>query len=86
MHKEMIRVTPEQRKQKIYALAEADADFRALLSEYLPAKTWFEKCTAWLPRKLRNRLHTYPGIGYFLHHQMVNLVCLHMRFPEEDQL
>ena len=77
-------MTPDERRQRIYELTEADKDFQAMLAEYLSAKAWFEKHIRWIPAKLRSRLLSYPGMGHFLYHQLLNLVCQHMRFPDEE--
>ena len=77
-------LTPDERRARIYQMAEADPDYIQMKAEYEPAKKWFEKVVGRLPKKLRNRLFTYPGMGYFMHHKMLNIICDHMKFADED--
>lgn len=79
-----MKLTPEQRRERIYEIAEADGDYRALKAEYGPGKALFEKTVDRMPKKLRDKLWVYPGTGYFLHHRMLNLICQHMKFKDED--
>ena len=77
-------LTPEQRRARIHAMAEADPDYIRMKAEYEPGKKWFENVVGRLPRKLRNRLFIYPGMGYFMHHKMLNIICDNMKFCDED--
>ena len=55
----------------------------AMMAEYEAAQTRFRKFADKMPRRLRNLLYSYPGMGYFLYHQMLNLVSETMIFPDE---
>ena len=77
-------LTPEQRLDRIYQLAETDAEYRKMKAEYEPGKAWFEKTMGRLPEKLRNRVWAYPGMGYFMHHRMLILICRNMKFVDEE--
>lgn len=74
---------PLERRRKIYEMAEADEEYRKMKAEYDRAQARFTRLTDHLPRRLRNLLWTYPGMGYFLHHRMLTLICETMSFPEE---
>lgn len=80
----IMKLTPLERRARIYSMAEADPDYTKMKAEYEPAKTWFEKVVGRLPKKLRNRLFTYPGMGYFMHHRMLTIICENMKFCDED--
>lgn len=73
-----------ERRQKIQAMAMEDEEFRKMYAEYENARTCFRKFADKMPRRLRNLLYSYPGMGYFLYHQLLNLVSEHMIFPDEQ--
>jgi len=72
-----------ERRKRIQETAMADTEFAAMLAEYEAAQTRFRKFADKMPRRLRNLLYSYPGMGYFLYHQMLNLVSETMIFPDE---
>ena len=76
--------TPDERRWHIYKLAEQDEKYRTIKKEYDAGKVWFEKVTNKLPRKLSNKLWVYPGMGYFMHHRMLTLICENMKFIDEE--
>ena len=79
-----MKLTPLERRQRIHAIAEADPDYIQMNAEYEPARIWFEKVVTRLPNGLRNRLFTYPSMGYFMHHRMLTIICENMKFFDED--
>lgn len=74
---------PVERRKRIDEMAQADAGFRRAREEYDRAKALFDQFALSLPEDQRNLLQAYPGMGYFLHHKMLNLICEHMRFEDE---
>lgn len=78
-----MELTPDERRVRIYKMAEADPDYIKMKAEYDVGKAWFEKVVSRLPKKLRNHLFVYPGMGYFMHHQMLNIICNNMKFIDE---
>lgn len=72
-----------ERRKRIQEIAFEDSEFRAMHAEYEAAQTRFRKFADKMPKRLRNLLYSYPGMGYFLYHQMLNLVSEHMVFPDE---
>lgn len=80
-----MKLTPQQRRNRIMELARKDEEYRHMMEEYGPAKTRFEKFVDKLPLPVRNLLWSYPGMGYLLHGRILTLVCEHMRFPDEDE-
>ena len=79
-----MKMTPEQRRKRIYELVEADSECRRIYSEFEPARTRFTKLTNFLPKRTRNLLWSFPGLGYFLHHRMLTLICRNMKFSDEE--
>lgn len=79
-----MNMTPMERRSRIYEIAEADEEYGQMLAEYEAAKDRFERFVNRLPRKLRNLLWSYPGMGYFLHHRMLTIICKNMIFPDEQ--
>ena len=79
-----MKMTPEQRRKRIYELAEADSEYRKIYAEFEPAKDRFTKLTNLLPKRTRNLLWSYPGLGYFLHHRMLTVICQYMKFSDEE--
>lgn len=79
-----MKLTPEERRQRMDEIASQDENWKKMMEEYLPAKKRFTKFVDRLPKPLRELLWRYPGMGYFLHHRMLNLVAEHMRFEDEE--
>ena len=79
-----MKLTPDQRRQRLLRLMADDPDYARITASLLPAKAWFDKFTGWLPGKLRSRLREYPGMFYFLHQRVIDTVCREMRFPDEE--
>ena len=79
----MMKLTPKQRRQRLYDLMEKNPEFIKMKDAYTPAKTWFDSFTARLPRKLSNRLREYPGMMFFMHSRIIDTVCKEMQFPDE---
>lgn len=65
-------------------IAEADGEYQRMLAEYEPAKERFTKLVDRLPKRLRNLLWSYPGMGYLMHGKMLTLICEHMKFADEE--
>lgn len=78
-----MRFQPLERRRKMQEIAMENEEFRTMLTQYEAAQTRFQAFADRMPRRLRNMLYSYPGMGYFLYHQMLNLVSEHMVFPEE---
>ena len=79
-----MKLTPDQRRKRIYALMSENPEFVRMQKAYLPAKAWFDKFTAALPRPLRNRLREYPGMMFFIHSRTIDTICKQMKFPDEN--
>ena len=76
-------MTDMERRQRIYEICEQNKDYVACKAEYDKAYQKFTAFTDILPEKMRNFLWGVPGMGYFLHHRMLNIICEEMRFPGE---
>ena len=76
-------LTPEERRERIYEMTKRDPEFQKMYKDYAPGKEWFIKTTDKLPKELSNKLWQYPGMGYFIHHRMLTLICEHMKFEDE---
>ena len=79
-----MKLTPDQRRKRIYEMMAENQDFARMQEAYTPAKAWFDKFTAWLPSPLRNRLREYPGMMYFMHSRTIDIICKQMKFQDED--
>ena len=79
-----MKLTPEQRRSRIYEIAQKDAQYRRIKTECDAAEKRFTSFVDKLPKGLRNLLWGYPGMFYFLHHNLLNTVCEQMRFPDEE--
>ena len=79
-----MNMTPEQRRERIYEMAKSDSECCKMYEEFAQAKARFTKLTDLLPKRTRNLLWSYPGMGYFLHHRILTLICLHMKFSDEE--
>ena len=79
-----MKLTPLERRNRIYEMLDSDPECAKMKAEYESARSRFTKLTDRLPERLRNLLWTYPGMGYFLHHRTLNLICEHMKFPDEE--
>ena len=79
-----MKLTPDQRRKRIYEMMAENQDFVRMQEAYTPAKAWFDKFTAWLPSPLRNRLREYPGMMYFMHSRTIDIICKQMKFQDED--
>lgn len=74
----------KERREKLNAMVWEDPDFRSAWEEYERTKNKFEKLVRWMPRKVRNILWAYPGMGYFLYQRMMDYVCEQMIFQNES--
>ena len=79
-----MKLTPNQRRQRLYSLMRENPEYMKMKDAYDPAKTWFDLFTARLPGFLRNRLREYPGMMFFMHNRIIDTVCKQMQFPDED--
>lgn len=79
-----MKLTPDQRRQRIFEMMEENPDFARIKEAYLPAKSWFQKFTALIPGRLGNRLREYPGMMYLMYQRVIDAVCRNMRFPDEE--
>ena len=74
-----------ERRKKIYELARDDEEYRRIKAEYDRAKVLFDRFTLTLPEDQRNLLQSFPGMGHFLYHSMLSIICENMRFEDEVQ-
>lgn len=74
-----------ERRKKIYELARDDEEYRRIKAEYDRAKVLFDRFTLTLPEDQRNLLQSFPGMGHFLYHRMLSIICENMRFEDELQ-
>ena len=79
-----MKLTPDQRRKRIYDMMAENPDFAKMNAAYTPAKAWFDKFTALLPAPLRNRLREYPGMMFFMHSRTIDTICKQMKFQDED--
>ena len=79
-----MKLTPDQRRKRIQKMIEEHPELLRMQEAYTPAKTWFDKFTALLPRPLRNRIREYPGMMFFIHSRTLDIICKQMKFPDED--
>ena len=77
-------MTDLERRKRIYELCEQNEDYRAWKRQYDEASCKFAKITDKLPQKLRKFLWSVPGTGYFTHYRMLDVICVSMRFPDEE--
>ena len=80
-----MKLTPDQRRQRIYDMMGQNPDFLRMKSAYDQDKHWFDAFTACLPRRLCSRLRAYPGMMFFMHRRMLDTICRNMRFPDENE-
>lgn len=79
-----MKLTPDQRRDRVHKMMSENPDYKRMKAACDPAKTWFDKFTAHLPGKLRNRLREYPGMMYLMHQRTIDAVCKYMKFQDED--
>lgn len=78
-------MSPQQRRARIQEMAGADEEFRKILREFEPAREEFERIVEQFPLPLRNTLWSYPGMGHFLYHRLLNIVSEQLCFPDETE-
>lgn len=79
-----MRLTPQQRRSRIYEIAHKNAEYRRIEAECDAAEKRFTAFVNKLPKGLRNLLWSYPGMFYFRHHNLLNIICEQMVFPDEE--
>ena len=79
-----MKLTPAQRRQRLYDLMGENKEFMKMKDACDPAKRWFDAFTAWFPTRLRDRIREYPGMMYFIHSRTIDTICKQMKFPDED--
>ena len=79
-----MKMTPDQRRRRIFNIAEADEEYQQIMRELTSARNGFDQAVKWMPGNVRNQLGCFPGLGYFLFHRMLTIVCAHMIFPDEE--
>ena len=79
-----MKLTPDQRRQRIYEMMENNEEFRRIRAELDPAEARFRKFADRLPQVLRSRLCEYPGMQYFMYQRILDAVCRTMKFPDEE--
>ena len=77
-------LTPLERRERIHRMLEKDPEYVKMVDEYKKAENLFSGFTNRLPRKWSSFLWTLPGMGYLLHHKMLNYICENMIFSDED--
>lgn len=80
-----MKLTPGQRRFRIYRIAEGDEAYQKAKEQLDIAQTKFTHFSDRLPRFLRNFLWTYPGMQYFTHHRLLDVICDCMVFPDEQE-
>ena len=80
-----MKLTPVQRRQRLEEMIKSDPDCGQLWKEYMDARQRFTKMMERKPRKMRDRLWELPGVGYFLYHRVLMMVCDNMRFADETE-
>ena len=78
-------MTELERRQRLLALVKADARCGEMERECRLAQAALEEYSRELPEEQREFLWRYPGAMYYLYHWTMNVVCKHMRFPEEEE-
>lgn len=80
-----MKLTPLQRRQRLEDMIRSDPDCGQLWKEYMEAQQHFMKMMERKPQKTRDRLWRLPGVGYFLYHRVLMMVCKTMRFYDETE-
>lgn len=78
-----MRLTPLERRKRIQDLLGQDPKCSRMMAGYMQARDAFTRYTDGLPEKERDFLWRFPGEGYFLHQNILNLLCEYMRFEDE---
>ena len=76
--------TALDRRRRIYELMDQDPEIQKMMVEYKQGRKWFERATRWMPPGLHSKWWNFPGMGYFIYHRVLTLVCENMRFPDEE--
>ena len=79
-----MKLTPDQRRDRLQEMMDKNPDYLRMKAFYAPAKAWFDRFTAFLPKRLRSRLHEYPGMFYLMHQRTIDTICREMKFLDED--
>ena len=79
-----MKLTPDQRRQRLLQMMAENPELNRMKASFDPAKAWFDRFTAFLPRGLRSRLQEYPGMFYLIHQRTIDAVCREMKFMDED--
>ena len=69
---------------RLEEIAEADDVYLLWRRGYLKSAEGFAAFADSQPDEIRDLLWAYAESGRLMWQRMVNLACLHMRFPEED--
>lgn len=74
---------PFQNMSRFYAIAEEDPEYQAMRAKYEAFKTKFERFAYRMPKKIRNDLFGYPGMGYLMSQRRLQIACKYMVFQDE---
>lgn len=78
-----MKLTPEQRRSRIYEIAETDKGYLKAKAQLEHEQSRFTLFTNKLPGFLRNFLWCYPGMLYLTHHRLLDVICEKMVFTDE---
>ena len=79
-----MNLTPMERRERIQEILESDEECRRMMESLDNAKGKFEQYVSPLPEETRQLLWEYPGMAYFLHNRILNMICISMKFPDEE--
>lgn len=80
-----MKLTPDERRMRIYAKAMENQQCREFAREYEKAKALCQEYANTMPQEIHDVILGYPVMGYFLHHRLLDIICENMRFPDEDE-
>ena len=79
-----MNLTPMERRERIQGILESDEECCKMTKSLEDAKERFEQYVSTLPEETRQLLWEYPGMAYFLHNRILNMICTSMKFPDEE--
>ena len=79
-----MRLTPLERRKRIWDMAQADPEIQKMYKECEQAREWLVRATKWMPPGLHSKWWCFPGMSYLIHQRTIRLICENMRFDDEQ--
>ena len=76
----------DAREKRLAEIANKDISYQTWLKTMVSTEEAFEQYADIQPMKIRNLLWAYAGSVKMMHQRLMNLACLNMRFPDEENL